>query len=71
VLSPQGSQFMHSVDMGVGMHIFESRFVSTTIGFRYNHMSNADISLHNPGTDAETWYVGLSRFHSPKSRQNE
>lgn len=71
VLSPEGSQFMHTVDFGVGLHVYRSRFVSSTIGFRYNHMSNADISLHNPGTDAEIWYIGFSRFHSPKSRRNQ
>jgi hypothetical protein len=71
VLSPQGSQFMYTIDFGAGIHIYQNRFVSTTIGFRYDHMSNANISIHNPGTDAELWYIGFSRFHSPKSRQNE
>jgi hypothetical protein len=71
VLSPQGSQFMYTIDFGAGLHVYQNRFVSTTIGFRYDHLSNANISLHNPGTDAELWYIGFSRFHSPKSRQNE
>jgi hypothetical protein len=71
VLSPEGSQFMHTVDFGVGVHIFQTRTTSTTLGFRYIHMSNADISEHNPGTDAETFFVGLSRFHSSKSRRIE
>jgi hypothetical protein len=71
VLSPQGSQFMYTIDFGFGMNIYQSRFVSTTIGFRYDHMSNANISFHNPGTDAELWYIGFSRFHSPKNRRNE
>jgi hypothetical protein len=71
VLSPQGSQFMYTIDFGAGLNIYQSRFVSTTIGFRYTHLSNANISIHNPGTDAELWYIGFSRFHSPKNRQNE
>ena len=71
VLSPEGSQFMHTVDFGVGIHIYQARNVSTTLGFRYIHMSNANISLHNPGTDAELFYLGFSRFHSPTSRRVE
>jgi Lipid A 3-O-deacylase (PagL) len=71
VLSPEGSQFMHTVDFGVGFHIYQTRTVSTTLGFRYIHMSNANIADHNPGTDAETFYIGFSRFHSPANRRVE
>jgi hypothetical protein len=68
VLSPEGSQFMHTVDMGIGMQIYQSRHLATTVGFRYNHLSNANISQHNPGTDGEVFYLGISRFHSPRNR---
>ena len=68
VLSPEGSQFMHTVDFGLGFHIYQNHHFSTILGFRYIHMSNANIAEHNPGTDAETFYIGFSRFHSPKSR---
>jgi hypothetical protein len=71
VLSPEGSQFMHTVDFGLGFHIYQTHNISTTLGFRYIHMSNANIADHNPGTDAETFYIGFSRFHSPKSRRVE
>lgn len=70
VLSPQGSQFMHTVDFGVGIQLYKARNISTALGFRYIHMSNADISEHNPGTDAETFYIGFSRFYSRKSSNN-
>jgi len=71
VLSPEGSQFMHTVDFGLGFHIYQNDHFSTTLGFRYIHMSNANIADHNPGTDAETFYMGFSRFHSPKDRRVE
>jgi len=71
VLSPEGSQFMHTVDFGLGFHIYQAHNLSTTLGFRYIHMSNANIADHNPGTDAETFYIGFSRFHSPKDRRVE
>ncbi len=31
---------------------------------RYQHLSNGNISHHNPGTDANTLYVGISRFRT-------
>ena len=64
VLSPQGSQWMYTVDFGVGVNIFVSRRDAVTVGFRYQHLSNANISLHNPGTDPQTIYVGYSHFHT-------
>ena len=62
VLSPQGSRFMYTVDLGVGVNIFRRGRQAVTIGYRYQHLSNANISDHNPGTDANTFYVGVSRF---------
>lgn len=62
VLSPQGSQFMYTIDFGTGVNIFHHKNQAITIGYRYQHLSNANISMHNPGTDANTFYVGVSRF---------
>jgi hypothetical protein len=62
VLSPQGSQFMYTIDYGAGFNIFHHKNQAITIGYRYQHLSNANISHHNPGTDANTFYVGISRF---------
>lgn len=64
VLSPQGSRWMYSVDYGAGINVFRHRNQAWTIGYRYQHLSNGNISLHNPGTDANTFYVGVSRFHN-------
>ncbi len=64
VLSPQGSQFMYTVDFGTGINIFRTQRQAVTIGYRYQHLSNADISHHNPGTDANTFYVSVSRFRT-------
>jgi len=64
VLSPQGSQFMYTIDYGCGLTIFRKQRQSVTIGYRYQHLSNADISLHNPGTDANTFDVAVSRFRT-------
>jgi hypothetical protein len=64
VLSPQGSQWMYSIDFGAGVNIFVKPRDALTFGFRYQHLSNANISVHNPGTDADTFYVGFSHFHT-------
>src|SRR6266702_2022643 len=64
VLSPEGSQFMYTVDFGGGINIHIERHRAVTIGYRYQHLSNANISPHNPGTDAGIFYVGFSQFHT-------
>ncbi|MGA8528299.1 MAG: acyloxyacyl hydrolase [Acidobacteriaceae bacterium] len=64
VLSPEGSQWMYTIDFGTGIHIFRKARQDVTIGYRYQHLSNANISEHNPGTDANTFYVAVSRFRT-------
>ena len=64
VLSPQGSQFMYTIDFGGGINVFRLKQQAVTIGYRYQHLSNANISLHNPGVDENTFYVGISRFRN-------
>ena len=64
VLSPQGSQFMYTIDFGTGIHVFRKARQDWTLGYRYQHLSNANISLHNPGTDANTFYLAVSRFRT-------
>ena len=68
VLSPQGSQFMYTIDFGGGLTFFRKRRQTVSIGYRYQHLSNANISLHNPGADANTFYVAVSRFRSRGNR---
>ena len=64
VLSPQGSRFMYTIDFGAGINVFRKARQAVTLGYRYQHLSNADISRHNPGTDANTFYVSVSRFRT-------
>ena len=64
VLSPQGSQFMYTIDYGCGVNIFREARQAVSIGYRYQHLSNANISEHNPGTDTNTFYVSVSRFRT-------
>jgi hypothetical protein len=64
VLSPQGSQFMYTIDFGGGVTIYRKKRQSISFGYRYQHLSNANISLHNPGTDANTFYFAVSRYRT-------
>ncbi len=64
VLSPQGSQWMYTIDFGCGLHIFRKARQDWSLGYRYQHLSNANISEHNPGTDANTFYLAIGRFRS-------
>lgn len=69
VLSPQGSQFMYTIDFGGGVDLFSSAHNAVTLGYRYQHLSNANISVHNPGTDADTFFLGFSHFHSHQDQK--
>src|SRR5260370_18687804 len=60
VLSPQGSRFMFIIDFGGGINIFRKERQAATNGYRYLHLSNANISFQNPATDATTYCVGAS-----------
>ncbi len=64
VLSPQGSQFMYTVDFGCGFTFFRTRRQAVSIGYRYQNLSNGNISPHNPGTDTNTFYLAVSRFRT-------
>ena len=68
VLSPQGSRWMYTIDFGTGIHIFRKARQDWTLGYRYQHLSNANISEHNPGTDANTFYIAVSRFRTKGMR---
>ena len=64
VLSPQGSQFMYTIDFGCGLQFHRNNREAFSIGYRYQHLSNANISLHNPGTDTNVFYFAVSRFRT-------
>lgn len=62
VLSVRASQFMFTLDFGVGARIFASKRNAVTVSYRYQHQSNADMAPRNPGTDNHVITVGFARF---------
>jgi len=64
VLAARGSHYMATVDFGGGLTIFRKQRQSVSIGYRYQHLFNANIGSNAPTTDANTFYVAVSRFRT-------
>ncbi|MGD0731763.1 MAG: acyloxyacyl hydrolase [Terracidiphilus sp.] len=64
VLAPSGSHYMATVDFGGGLTIYRKQRQSVSIGYRYQHLFNADIGSNTPTTDANTFFVAVSRFRT-------
>jgi opacity protein-like surface antigen len=62
VLTVDGSQFQFTVATGPGVQFYFTPQTALTVGYRYHHMSNANISGHNPGTDTNHLYFSFSLF---------
>jgi hypothetical protein len=62
VLAAQGSQFQFTIASGPGAQFFLTPRSSLTVGYRYHHLSNANISNRNPGTDTNQLYFSFSLF---------
>jgi hypothetical protein len=62
VLSRSGSQFQFTVATGPGAQIFLTHRTALSIGYHYHHLSNANISNSNPGTDTNQIYFSFSLF---------
>ena len=60
VLSPEASQFNFTVHVGLGLAVFTDPRHAISVGYRYHHMSNANITTRNPGTDSHMLDVRFS-----------
>jgi hypothetical protein len=63
-LYPRGSHLVSTVDFGAGINIFHLRRQAITLGYRYQHLANVSPQTPNSGTDANTFYLGVSRFRT-------
>jgi hypothetical protein len=61
-LSPEGSHLVYTVDFGGGVNIFHLQRQAVTLGYRYQHLHDANLGAQVTGTDANTFYLGISRF---------
>lgn len=62
VLAYGGTQFNFTIAPGAGVHIALSPRTALILGYKYHHMSNADLNHDNPGVDSQELYCGLGLF---------
>jgi hypothetical protein len=56
-------QFNFTAQLGGGVQLFtSSRRTAIDLGYKYHHISNANLANQNPGLDSHMLFVGLSLF---------
>jgi opacity protein-like surface antigen len=60
VLSPDASHFNFTVELGGGIETAINPHTAFVFGYRYQHLSNANISTRNPGVDSHFLFGGLT-----------
>jgi hypothetical protein len=56
-------QFNFTAQLGGGVQLFTSnRRTALDLGYKYHHISNANLANQNPGLDSHMLFVGLSLF---------
>ena len=56
-------QFNFTAQLGAGVQLFtSSHHTAIDLGYKYHHISNANLGNQNPGLDSHMLFVGLSLF---------
>ena len=56
-------QFNFTAQLGGGVQLFtSSRRTAIDLGYKYHHISNANLANQNPGLDSHMLFIGLSVF---------
>jgi len=56
-------QFNFTAQLGGGVQLFtSSRRTAIDLGYKYHHISNANLANQNPGLDSHMLFIGLSLF---------
>jgi opacity protein-like surface antigen len=56
------TQFNFTAQLGAGVQVFTSRHHSIDFGYKYHHISNANLGRYNPGLDSHMVFMGVSFF---------
>ena len=64
VFSPLASQFNFTTSLGGGFLFQPPHAPPLRLGYRYTHISNANIATRNPGGDFQLLYLGVA-VHAP------
>ena len=59
---PDATQFNFTFDFGGGVQVFTAGGKAVTVGYKFDHISNAFRTAVNPGVDMNMLYVGFSVF---------
>lgn len=59
---PEATQFNFTFDVGGGLQILTRSRKAFAIGYKFQHISNANGSRVNPGIDSNVLYIGFSFF---------
>jgi hypothetical protein len=57
-----GPRLLYTSDVGGGVNIFRKRREAISLGYRYQHLAGSPSSVPGASTDANTFFVGVSRF---------
>ena len=56
-------QFNFTAQLGAGVQLFSSsRRTALDVGYKYHHISNANLANQNPGMDSHMLFIGVSLF---------
>lgn len=58
----RGAQFNFTLDLGGGVQVFTRPHRAWSFGYRFQHLSNGNGGLVNPGFDSNIFYAGFSVF---------
>ena len=59
---PHSSRFNFTPEIGLGVEFFLAPQRALTLGYKFHHISNADIGDSNPGMNSHVIYAGFSFF---------
>lgn len=62
ILGTQTTQFNFTFAPGAGVHLPLSRRMALVVGYKYHHLSNANLYRQNPGLDSQELYCGIALF---------
>jgi opacity protein-like surface antigen len=54
------TQLNFTAQVAVGLQVFTSKHRSVDFGYRYHHISNANLGNENPGMDSHVLFLGVS-----------
>ena len=54
------TQLNFTAQVAVGLQVFTSKHQSVDFGYRYHHISNANLGNENPGMDSHVLFLGVS-----------